>query len=838
MKVEMLTRPILPKVKSPTSGEDNILGKGGFGTVYKDNLDDGFLIAVKRMDATQMSDKRLVEFQDEIKIVRKIRPRNLVSLVGYCFDAAEKIIVYEFVSQGDLATRLFYWRDKHLSPLDWMQRLNIALDVARGVDYLHTSIEQPIIHRDLKPSNILLGDNLRGKVCDFGLLRCIDEVKEVQTSTFAGTIGYCAPEYSVTAMSIQGSNFLEERQDLRTHIDPDPRQISRPFLRSSNMQLTDYHTLLSRDNLQLSLLRYLIEDYEVDDRVMQDYMVANWPVTVRVMHYDRNFFILKFMNRDEMLAILDNGPYAVNGGLLILHRCYDHEDLVLESLKIEKMSIWVRLHGVPITSMNYRSLEALARRVGDIETIKQDCVSLCKITYVQAKPLYSGTLRAHAHKKKHSTRLPEYKMAAMLDFYDFVPDNYIQDGFTISETEEQTLVPWYPWSPHNPDDHQSDAESEEEDDNQSEDSDQDDSDSHDDDDSSSGGSDQFMAAVNAENFVEEDGPPAPVDGRSSLYAGVAVDYSRHAAPAAGEDTDSSFSAEPGDSLHSLSSHSFEFYQGSVHSFPDDASEFYMPHSFYEIPEVPPSNAMLDNPSYVPDFIIPHISDYPPLRDISPDCGFPGSQPSDDSHVAIADEVTSNFVFVPSGVGLLQRLSTRSSAGGGELPQGRKIPINPKGRAHFKKKGFRGSSSSDSAPPSLLDASSQTDSDFDEFFMQARMVVSESVLPDSRHNTQQSSHTQPASHGWCIKIVDEDFDDSVDSDTSSNSSDSRKRHSEDYLLDLDRPEKRRFNTEIHEEVQSLFRDLEMAWEEGKQQATTSTQLNGFAGIEPDQSPLFQ
>ncbi|CAI9091160.1 OLC1v1026112C1 [Oldenlandia corymbosa var. corymbosa] len=571
------------------------------------------------------------------------------------------------------------------------------------------------------------------------------------------------------------------------------------------------------------------------------------------------------MNRAEMLAILDNGPYAVNGGLLILRRCYDHEDLVLESIKIEKMSIWVCLHGVPITSMNYRSLEDLARRVGDVETIKQDCVSLRKITYVRAKvwikpgdplvPSFYFTKRngkmakiqckfEQMHKlcqrcgrlgqplircyfmeddalttflsnffaaraaqfhspfvsrcksgnvNQRSTRMPEYKMAAMLDFYDSVPDNYIQDGFTISETDEETPVPWYPWSPHNPDAHQSDAENEEDYDNQSDDLDQDDSDPdnanhNDDDDSSSGGSDQFMAAINADNFVDDDGPPIPVNGRSSLYAGVAADYSRRAAPATGEDTDSSFSADPGDSFHSLSSHSSEFYQGSVHSFPDDASEFYMPHSFYEIPDAPPSDAMVENPSYVLDFIIPHVSDYPPYRDISPVSGFSGFQLSDDSHIAIDDEVTSNFVFVHFGVGLLPRLSTRSSAGGGGL-------------------------------------------------LQARMAVSESDLPDSRHNTQQSSQTQPATHGWCMKIVDEDFYDSVDSDTSFNSSGSRKRYSEDSLLDLDRPEKRRSKTEMHEEVQSLFNDLEMAWEEGKQQATTSIQLNGFAGIEPDQSPLL-
>ncbi|CAI9094572.1 OLC1v1030332C1 [Oldenlandia corymbosa var. corymbosa] len=218
------------------------------------------------------------------------------------------------------------------------------------------------------------------------------------------------------------------------------------------MQLTDYHIQLSRDNLKLSLLGYLIDDFDVDDKIMRQYIVANWPVTVRVPHYDRNFFVLKFMNRYEMMAILDNGSYVVNGSLLILRRCNDHEDLALDSIKIEKLSIWVRMHGVPITSMNYRALEDLASRIGEVACIKQDCVFLRKITYIRAKawikpgdplvPYFHFTKRngkvakihckAHAHKKKRWTCLPDYKVEQMLDFYDSVPDEYVQDGFTIS----------------------------------------------------------------------------------------------------------------------------------------------------------------------------------------------------------------------------------------------------------------------------------------------------------------------------------------------------------------------------------------------------------------------
>ncbi|CAI9110057.1 OLC1v1010019C1 [Oldenlandia corymbosa var. corymbosa] len=543
------------------------------------------------------------------------------------------------------------------------------------------------------------------------------------------------------------------------------------------MQLTDFHTQLSRDNLQLSLLGYLIEDFEVDDRVMQDYMVANWPVIARVLHYDHNFFILKFMNRAEMMAILDNGPYAVN------------EHLGLPA--------WCAYH--------FHELSLLRK----------------------------------SSKKKRSTRLPDYKVAAMLDFYDSVPDTFIQDGFTISETDEETPVPWYPWSPHNPDDHQSDDADEKDDGNQSDDVDQDDinPDNNDnDDDFSSGGSDQFMDEINADNFVDDDGPPIPVEGRTSLYAGVEVDYSRSAAPAAGEDTNSSFSTDQSESFHSFSSYSSEFYQHSVHSFPDDASEFCMPNSFYEILDVPPSDAMMENPSYVPDFIIPTGSDYPPHRDISLVSCFSGFQFSDDSHDATTDEAASDSVYVNSGVRMNLRLSTRYSAGGGGFQQHRRIPVNAKGRGNFKKKDSRGSSSSDSALPSLLDEFSQTDSDPGEFFMKARMAVSDSDLPDSVHTVQQSSPNRPAAPGWRMKIVDEDFDESIGFGTSLNSTCSKKRHSEDSLPDLEHSEKRRSNTVMHEEVQNLFKDLEMAWEEGKQHATAPTHLNGFAGIEPDQSPL--
>ncbi|KAJ8498491.1 hypothetical protein OPV22_009043 [Ensete ventricosum] len=179
--------------------EENILGRGGFGTVYKGELHDGTKIAVKRMEGGVMGTKGLNEFKSEIAVLTRVRHRNLVSLLGYCLDANERLLVYEYMPQGTLSHHLFEWKEPGLKPLEWKKRLSIALDVARGVEYLHGLAQQSFIHRDLKPSNILLGDDMKAKVADFGLVRLAPDEKGCSVQTrVAGTFGYLAPEYAVT----------------------------------------------------------------------------------------------------------------------------------------------------------------------------------------------------------------------------------------------------------------------------------------------------------------------------------------------------------------------------------------------------------------------------------------------------------------------------------------------------------------------------------------------------------------------------------------------------------------------------------------------------------------
>lgn len=179
---------------------ENELGHGGFGTVYKGELEDGTKIAVKRMEGGAISSKALDEFEAEITVLSKVRHRHLVSLLGYSIEGNERLLVYEYMPLGALSRHLFHWKKLNLEPLSWSQRLAIALDVARAMEYLHGLARQTFIHRDLKSSNILLGDDFRAKVSDFGLVKLAPDGEKSVATKLAGTFGYLAPEYAGMAM--------------------------------------------------------------------------------------------------------------------------------------------------------------------------------------------------------------------------------------------------------------------------------------------------------------------------------------------------------------------------------------------------------------------------------------------------------------------------------------------------------------------------------------------------------------------------------------------------------------------------------------------------------------
>ncbi|KAF7024641.1 LOW QUALITY PROTEIN: hypothetical protein CFC21_036954 [Triticum aestivum] len=173
--------------------EENKLGKGGFGPVYKGHFPDGTEIAVKRLDSH--SGQGLMEFKNEVELIAKLQHMNLVRLLGCCSQAEEKILVYEYLPNKSLDFFIFDNNRKAL--IDLNKRLEIIEGIAEGLLYLHMHSRLCVIHRDLKPSNILLDNEMNPKISDFGLAKIFSSNAEgIITRRVAGTYGYMAPEYA------------------------------------------------------------------------------------------------------------------------------------------------------------------------------------------------------------------------------------------------------------------------------------------------------------------------------------------------------------------------------------------------------------------------------------------------------------------------------------------------------------------------------------------------------------------------------------------------------------------------------------------------------------------
>ncbi|KAL5187995.1 putative LRR receptor-like serine/threonine-protein kinase [Glycine soja] len=201
----------LSELKEATDNFSKKIGKGSFGSVYYGKMRDGKEIAVKSMNESSCHGNQ--QFVNEVALLSRIHHRNLVPLIGYCEEECQHILVYEYMHNGTLRDHI-HGLMANLQPqsfkkqkLDWLARLRIAEDAAKGLEYLHTGCNPSIIHRDIKTGNILLDINMRAKVSDFGLSRLAEEDLTHISSIARGTVGYLDPEY-------YASQQLTEKSDV------------------------------------------------------------------------------------------------------------------------------------------------------------------------------------------------------------------------------------------------------------------------------------------------------------------------------------------------------------------------------------------------------------------------------------------------------------------------------------------------------------------------------------------------------------------------------------------------------------------------------------------------
>ncbi|XP_042437638.1 PTI1-like tyrosine-protein kinase 2 isoform X1 [Zingiber officinale] len=197
------------KEKTDNFGSKALVGEGSYGRVYFATLEDGKQVAVKKLDSS--SEDNSSEFLMQVSMVSRLKHENFVEMLGYCVEENMRLLVYEFATMGSLHDVLHGRKGvQGAQPgpaLDWAQRVRIAVDAAKGLEYLHEKVQPSIIHRDIRSSNFLLFEDFRAKIADFNLSnQAPDMAARLHSTRVLGTFGYHAPEYAMTGQLTQKSD--------------------------------------------------------------------------------------------------------------------------------------------------------------------------------------------------------------------------------------------------------------------------------------------------------------------------------------------------------------------------------------------------------------------------------------------------------------------------------------------------------------------------------------------------------------------------------------------------------------------------------------------------------
>ncbi|KAL6220203.1 hypothetical protein ACLB2K_007960 [Fragaria x ananassa] len=261
--------------------EEQKLGQGGFGGVYKGFIKDlNSYVAVKMI--SKGSKQGMKEYATEVRIISRLRHQNLVQLLGWCHKKKELLLVYEFMPNCSLNSHLF----KQESLLTWEARYKIAQGLAPGLLYLHEGWEQCVLHRDIKSSSIMLDSNFNAKLGDFGLARLADHGKQSQTKVLAGTMGYMAPECVTTGKSTCGRTPID--LNMERHQINIVEWVWKLYGEGSIIEAADPKLCGEFDEKQVECLMIVglwcaLPDYIMRPSIQQAIQVLNFEVPVPVL---------------------------------------------------------------------------------------------------------------------------------------------------------------------------------------------------------------------------------------------------------------------------------------------------------------------------------------------------------------------------------------------------------------------------------------------------------------------------------------------------------------------------------------------------------------------------